>query len=170
MRAYNRLPYPIRQTRVGCVLQSTCSVVECCKTGNVIRCLVTPLVHIHCTAAYDNTVSKSCMLKSDARQEKLELIMSSLVESQQNAPVANDSKSLVKQLLCSFIINLVGLLQGASVSTSSIILHSLHQSERSNSSIAYTRVREDMVPASAYQELVASEEEGSWIGEIYILY
>merc|ERR1711892_1296801 len=78
--------------------------------------------------------SKSCMLKSDARQEKLKLIMSSLVESQQNAPVANDSKSLVKQLLCSFIINLVGLLQGASVSTSSIILHSLHQSERRHGS------------------------------------
>merc|ERR1712106_6754 len=65
--------------------------------------------------------------------------------------------------------NLVGLLQGASVSTSSIILHSLHQSERSNSSVAYTRVREDMVPASAYQELVASEEEGSWIASSWVL-
>merc|ERR1711892_1371153 len=114
-------------------------------------------------------MGKSCMLKSDARQEKLEFIMSSLVESQQNAPVANDSKSLVKQQLCSFIINLVGLLQGASVSTSSIILRSLHQSDRSNSSITYTRVREDMVPASAYQELVASEEEGSWIASSWVL-
>merc|ERR1712106_77167 len=65
--------------------------------------------------------------------------------------------------------NLVGLLQGAGVSTSSIILHSLHQSERGNSSITYTRVREDMVPASAYQELVASEEEGSWIASSWVL-
>ena len=90
------------------------------------------------------------------------------IESQPPANINDGPKSLRKQLLCSFVINLVSLLQGASVSTSSIILHSLQKSGSSNVSIVYTRVREDMVAASAYEELVASEEDGSWIGEIIL--
>ena len=88
------------------------------------------------------------------------------IESQPPDHVKDDPKSLRKQLLCSFVINLVSFLQGASVSTSSIILHSLQKSSSSNGSIVFIRVREDMVAASSYEELVASEEDGSWIGEI----
>ena len=90
------------------------------------------------------------------------------IESQPSAHIKDGPKSLRKQLLCSFVVNLVSLLQGASVSTSSILLHSLQKSGSSNGSIVYTRVREDMVPASAYEELVASEEDGSWIGEMIL--
>ena len=90
------------------------------------------------------------------------------IESQPPGHINDGPKSLRKQLLCSFVINLVSLLQGASVSTSSIILHSLQKSGSSNASIVYTRVREDMVPASAYEEMVASEEDGSWIGEMIL--
>ena len=67
----------------------------------------------------------------------------SSIESQPDPPQVNNShKSLQKQLLCAFVINLVSLLQGASVSTSSIILHSLQNSYSSNyseTSVNYSR-------------------------------
>ena len=80
-------------------------------------------------------------------------------------------KSLQKQLLCAFVINLVSLLQGASVSTSSIILHNLqnHGSDKdafSDISISYNS--SDTNSSSAkyilFEDFSVTAESGSWIG------
>ena len=79
------------------------------------------------------------------------------------------SGELTRQLLFSFVINLVSFLQGASVSTSSIILHGLQEENGDNKTFAYERVREDMVVVAVYDDLRISEEEGSWIGILLII-
>jgi len=79
------------------------------------------------------------------------------------------SGELTRQLLFSFVINLVSFLQGASVSTSSIILHGLQEENGDNKTFAYERVREDMVVVAVYDDLRISEEEGSWIASSWVL-
>ena len=91
------------------------------------------------------------------------------IEAQPPQPqMANSPKSLPKQLLCSFVINLVSFLQGASVSTSSIILHSLQNSDSSNSSISNSNStsRDNLVEINLFEDFTVSEEDGSWIGRI----
>ena len=57
------------------------------------------------------------------------LVMSSLKKTEDHVSESEKSKrgqgGLIKQLSCAFVVNLVSLLQGASVSSSSIILHEL---------------------------------------------
>jgi hypothetical protein len=80
-------------------------------------------------------------------------------------------KSPQKQLLCAFVINLVSLLQGASVSTSSIILHS-HQNNGSDtdafSDISSTYNTSNANTSSAknilFEDFSVTAESGSWIG------
>jgi len=85
--------------------------------------------------------------------------------------MANSPKSLPKQLLCSFVINLVSFLQGASVSTSSIILHSLQNSDSSNSSISNSNStsRDNLVEINLFEDFSVSEEDGSWIASSWVL-
>ena len=62
-------------------------------------------------------------------------------------------RSLMRQMVCAFLINSVAFLQGASVSTSSIILHEL----QGNSS----DLHQDL---GIFKDFHITEEEGSWIG------
>ena len=81
--------------------------------------------------------------------------------------------SLWKQLMCAFVINLVSLLQGASVSSSSIILHELENSTNhdtdsnchrgTNCTSANTL---DLGPFFVFDDFHITQEEGSWIGKI----
>ena len=63
--------------------------------------------------------------------------------------------SLMRQMLCALLINSVSFLQGASLSTSSIILNEL----QGNSSLP------DM-DLGVFNDFHITEEEGSWIGKI----
>jgi len=91
--------------------------------------------------------------------------------------VMNNSnpRSFWKQLLCAFVINLVSLLQGASVSTSSIILHELQnssghiqdshhhfQNDTSNNS-------SNPGPLIIFRDFHITKEEGSWIASSWVL-
>ena len=93
--------------------------------------------------------------------------------------VAPVSKSISKQLLCSFVINLVSLLQGASVSTSSIILHELQnssthiQDSHHHFNNTTSNSSSDLGALIIFQDFHISQEEGSWIGmstELFMTY
>ena len=92
---------------------------------------------------------------------------------------AHVSKSLSKQLLCSFVINLVSLLQGASVSTSSIILHELQnssthiQDSHHHFNNTTSNSSSGLGALIIFQDFHITQEEGSWIGmstELFIAY
>ena len=95
------------------------------------------------------------------------------MEKQEKEVVKNDgsvSKSISKQLLCSFVINLVSLLQGASVSTSSIILHELQnssthvQDSHHHFNNTTSNSSSDLGALIIFQDFHITQEEGSWIG------
>ena len=67
-------------------------------------------------------------------------------------------RSLMRQMLCALLINSVSFLQGASLSTSSIILNEL----QGNSSLP------DM-DLGVFNDFHITEEEGSWIGRKKII-
>ena len=86
-------------------------------------------------------------------------------------------KSLQKQLLCAFVINLVSLLQLASVSTSSIILHSLQNNH--SEKVSFSDIRGNYTSTShssnisksatstkniLFEDFCVTEDSGSWIG------
>ena len=88
----------------------------------------------------------------------------------------SNANSLSKQLACSFIINLVSFLQGASVSTSSIILHELQNSSshiqdshnhHNHANGSYNNT--DLGPLMIFQDFHITQEEGSWIGKQFYL-
>lgn len=87
----------------------------------------------------------------------------------------SDAKSLSKQLLCSLVINLVSLLQGASVSTSSIILHELQnssihiQDSHSHFINSTSNTSSDIGPLIIFQDFHITQEEGSWIASSWVL-
>jgi len=81
--------------------------------------------------------------------------MNSKVESQTDHP--GQQKSMQKQLLCAFVINCVAFLQGASVPTSSIILHTL-QDRHNTSDCQHSNTSHSLA------DFTVSEESGSWIG------
>ena len=88
--------------------------------------------------------------------------------------------SLLRQMLCAAVINSVSLLQGASVSTSSIILHELQNSDHHNHSDHTHHVHHDnctdhvhscrlqpetdLGPFLLFNDFHITQEEGSWIG------
>jgi len=84
--------------------------------------------------------------------------------------------TIVRQLLCAFVINLVSLLQGASVSSSSIILHELqnssshdqdnhcHHGENCTSQNSIT-----IAPFAVLEDFHITQEEGSWIASSWVL-
>ena len=84
--------------------------------------------------------------------------------------------SLCKQFVCVFVINLVALLQGASVSTSSIIIHELQNSshhvvdshDHCHQGDNCTSSSFKVGPFFVLNDFHITQEEGSWIGEIYI--
>jgi len=72
---------------------------------------------------------------------------------------------IFKQLICAFVINLVALLQGASVSSSSVILWSLQEEvEGFNSSQSSALLHFDFGV-----DFTVSFEEGSWVASSWIL-
>ena len=101
--------------------------------------------------------------------------MSSLkkTETQVSEPKKTDQGegSLIKQLSCAFVVNLVSLLQGASVSSSSIILHELENSTEhiqdnhchrgENCSTTNNVI---LGPFAVFDDFHVTQEEGSWIG------
>ena len=64
------------------------------------------------------------------------------------------SRSLTRQTICAFLINSVAFLQGASVSTSTIITPQLQRNSSNQS-------QEDL---GMFHDFHITEEEGSWIG------
>ena len=84
-----------------------------------------------------------------------------MVESQTDHP--SEQKSMKKQLLCAFVINCVAFLQGASVPTSSVILHTL-QDRHNTSHCQHSNTSHSL------GDFTVSEEDGSWIGEIKKIY
>ena len=64
-------------------------------------------------------------------------------------------RSLMRQMTCAFLINSVSFLQGASLSSSSIILYEL----QGNSS----HHNQDL---GIFKDFHITEEEGSWIGKM----
>ena len=85
--------------------------------------------------------------------------------------------SLLRQMLCAAVINSVSLLQGASVSTSSIILHELQNSSLAEQEdLCLTANITDSVRSCLlfpetelgafldFANFYITEEEGSWIG------
>jgi len=86
------------------------------------------------------------------------------------------TSSLLKQLLCAFVINLVSLLQGASVSSSSIILHELENSTSHNHDSHCHRGTNctssgsvDLGPFFVFDDFHITQEEGSWIASSWVL-
>jgi len=81
--------------------------------------------------------------------------------------------SQLKQLLCAFVINLVSLLQGASVSTSSIILHELQNSSSHNTDHHCHTNCTDNPPDIGwfiiFQDFHITQEEGSWVASSWVL-
>ena len=86
-------------------------------------------------------------------------------------PRDNSQKSLAKQLLSSVVINLVSFLQGASVSTSSIILHSLQKSDSIGDSVnnVNTTKSDNMDTINWFENFSISEDDGSWIGSMLLM-
>ena len=90
----------------------------------------------------------------------------------QAAETVRPSSSLCKQLLCAFLINLVALLQGASVSTSSIIIHELQNSSHHDVDSHNHCHHGDNCTSSfkvgpffVLNDFHITQEEGSWIGK-----
>jgi len=78
-------------------------------------------------------------------------------------------EGLVKQLLAAFVINLVALLQGASVSSSSIVLHSLQENlDCHNSTTGSPLLLFDFYLDLGF-EFSISEEDGSWVASTWVL-
>jgi len=86
-------------------------------------------------------------------------------------PRDNSQKSLAKQLLSSVVINLVSFLQGASVSTSSIILHSLQKSDSIGDSVnnVNTTKSDNLDSINWFENFSISEDDGSWIASSWVL-
>ena len=79
-------------------------------------------------------------------------------------------------MVCAFLINSVSFLQGASVSTSSIILHEMQNSTHHNQddhshltnctqSCHVAPEDQDLGPFFILNDFHISQEEGSWIGK-----
>ena len=96
-------------------------------------------------------------------------------ESQENN---EKPRSLVRQMLCAFLINSVSFLQGASVSTSSIILHEMQNSSHHNQDdhshltnctdqahSCHVAPDQDLGPFFILNDFHITQEEGSWIGK-----
>ena len=71
-----------------------------------------------------------------------------------NLIIQDNQKSLIRQTILAFLINSVAFLQGASVSTSTIITPQLQRNSSNQS-------QEDL---GMFHDFHITEEEGSWIG------
>jgi len=100
-------------------------------------------------------------------------------ESQENN---EKPRSLVRQMLCAFLINSVSFLQGASVSTSSIILHEMQNSSHHNQDdhshltnctdqahSCHVAPDQDLGPFFILNDFHITQEEGSWIASSWVL-
>ena len=99
----------------------------------------------------------------------------------EDAEKVNDSKvedkeenkrSVMKQMISAFAINSVAFLQGASVSSSSIILPNLNENDQTNTMTLQTNdttsivtTADDDILNHLFYSFTVSEETGSWIGE-----
>ena len=100
-----------------------------------------------------------------------------IIADSENREIKQKGSSLVKQLTCAFVINLVALLQGASVSTSSIIIHELqnstdhdvdnhcHRGANCSSDNSF-----NLGPFFVLNDFHITQEEGSWIGRLQLYY
>ena len=84
----------------------------------------------------------------------------SRLESQDDTINTNKHSARQRQLLCACVINCVSFLQGASVPTSSVILHSLQDRHTTN-----TTDCQHSNTAFQLQDFTVSKESGSWVGE-----
>ena len=91
-------------------------------------------------------------------------------------------RSLLRQMLCAFLINSVSFLQGASVSTSSIILHEMQNSSHHNQDdhshlsncteqvhSCHLKPDQYLGPLVFLNDFHITQEEGSWIGKRKII-
>ena len=92
--------------------------------------------------------SNTIEMKSDQQQDKKDLF----------------DKGYRRQLLAALAINSSSFLQGASISTSSIILHQLQQNEI-NVTISQQALTDNNF--DLFENFQISEETGSWIGIIW---
>jgi len=107
-----------------------------------------------------NTACMSGTCNSDKERMTQLTINNSKVESQTDQP--GQQKSMQKQLLCAFVINCVAFLQGASVPTSSVILHTL-QDRHNTSDCQHSNTSHSLA------DFTVSEESGSWIASGWVL-
>ena len=82
-----------------------------------------------------------------------------------------ENAGLARQLSCAFAINMVALLQGASVSSSSVLLHSLQEAKGcANSTTASPGLLFDFyLGFSSNFHFSVDEEEGSWVASTWVL-
>lgn len=125
-----------------------------------------------------------CLTRRQTVKECVLIVMndSDRVESEQLKPLNKCSKKeenmekaaedtgLGRQLTCTLVINLVALLQGASVSSSSVVLHSLQEE------VADLNSTDVPPPSLVYEsylnfgfELLVNAEEGSWVASTWVL-
>ena len=94
-------------------------------------------------------------------------------DQQQNTNKDNSDKSY-RQLLAALVINSSSFLQGASISTSSIILHQLQRQHYNDGTnfVGFdnaTTISKELLTDSnnnLFENFRVSEETGSWIGTI----
>merc|ERR1711953_890008 len=107
--------------------------------------------------------------------------------SQESLPMMDEEKndkprSLMRQMLCAFLINCVSFLQGASVSTSSIILYEMQNSSHHNTDdhshfsnctgevqSCQLTADEGLGPFFILNDFHLTQEEGSWIASSWVL-
>ena len=103
----------------------------------------------------------SCKNKRITQQAASTVVQNmSRLESQDDTGSTNKHSARQRQLLCACVINCVSFLQGASVPTSSVILHSLQDRHTTN-----TTDCQHSTTAFQLQDFTVSKESGSWVGE-----
>ena len=94
-----------------------------------------------------------------------------MTEESQESHHHDKPRSLLRQMMCAAMINSVSFLQGASVSTSSIILHELENStehiqdnhcHRGDNCSTINNII--LGPFAVFDDFHVTQEEGSWIG------
>ena len=99
-----------------------------------------------------------------------------MTEESQESHHHDKPRSLLRQMMCAAMINSVSFLQGASVSTSSIILHEMQNSSHHNQddhshltnctqSCHVSPEEQDLGPFFILNDFHITQEEGSWIGK-----
>ena len=90
-------------------------------------------------------------------------------KKQENIVNAVEDTGLGRQLTCTLVINLVALLQGASVSSSSVVLHSLQEELGCfNSTTASPLLLFDFYLGFGF-DFSVNAEEGSWVASTWVL-